>query len=106
VAHDAPLGVTQIEKHIEGNPLGFYRDDLDYAYDGRRKMATVVDVVRPKLFFHGHYHKKIDDKLEVFNEDTGLDDVVAIKGLAADGNLGSQGILDLDTLEFNFWMGW
>jgi hypothetical protein len=102
VAHDAPLGVPQIEKRIANNPHGFWEADLEYALQGRVDMAAVVDVVRPKLFFHGHYHFKVDDKLEIFNEDTGLDDVVAVKGLASDGQVASSGILDLDTLKFSF----
>jgi hypothetical protein len=68
-------------------------------------MLTVVDVVRPEIFFHGHYHRKIDDKLEIFNEETGLDDVVNIKGLAHDGELYSQGVLDTETMKFSFWYG-
>lgn len=102
VAHDAPWGVPQIEKRIAKNPNGFYSNDLEYALQGRRDMAAVVDVVRPKLYFHGHYHFKVDDKLDIFNEDTGLDDTVRIKGLASDGQDSSSGILDLETLKFSF----
>lgn len=105
VAHDAPYGVLQVEKHIFGNPLGFYEDDLKYALAGRNKMAYVVDMIRPKLFFHGHYHTKIDDKLTIFNEASRRYDVVRVKGLAADGSPASQGILDLETLKFSFWYG-
>lgn len=102
IAHDAPFGVPAIERGIQGNPNNFRQEDLEYADEGRNKMREVVDVVRPKLFFHGHYHWKVDDKLEIFNEDTGLDDVVHILGLAADGTPMSWGRLDLDTLKFRW----
>lgn len=105
VAHDAPYGVPQIEKHIFGNPMGFEEEDLKYAEQGRQKMASVVDVVRPRLFFHGHYHKKIDDRIDNFNDNTGRSDTTLVKGLAADGEAASQGTLNLETLKFSFWYG-
>jgi hypothetical protein len=105
IAHDAPYGVRQIENYIAGNPNGFEEEDLAYALQGRQDMAEVVDVVRPILFFHGHYHKRISDKILQFNENTGMDDTTRILGLASDGAPSSQGILDLETLEFDFWHG-
>lgn len=102
ITHDAPFGVPSIEKGITGNPHSFTEQDLRYAYEGRCKMREVVEAVRPKIFFHGHYHWKVDDKLEIFNENTGLDDVTLIKGLASDGVPNSYGVLDLKTLEFEF----
>lgn len=102
IAHDAPHGVGQIERRIEKNPNGFYKDDLEYALQGRMLMLNVVDVVRPKLFFHGHYHFMVDDRLYLFNENTGMDDEVQIKGLSSDGQPNSMGILDLETLKFRF----
>lgn len=102
VAHDAPFGVPTVERNISGNPFNFTEEDLRYGYEGRCKMREVVDVVRPKLFFHGHYHFKVDDKLEIFNEDTGVDDVTRILGLGADGSADSWGILDLSNLKFRW----
>jgi hypothetical protein len=103
VAHDAPLGVSQIESRIALNPHGFHPDDLAYAYEGRQKMSQVVDVVRPKIFFHGHYHFPVDDRLEIFNENTGQDDTVRIVGLDADGKPASTGVLSLPDLTVSFW---
>lgn len=105
IAHDAPLGVPQIEEGIEGNPGGFAPEDLEYALQGRKDMLSVVDIVRPKLFFHGHYHFKVDDRLEIFNENTGLSDTTRVYGLSADGRPFSSGILNLETLSFQFWNG-
>lgn len=102
IAHDAPFGVNGVEKGITGNPNNFTEEDLRYGYEGRCKMREVVDVVRPKLFFHGHYHWKVEDRLEIFNEDSGMDDEIKIRGLAADGASDSWGILDLTTLKFRW----
>jgi len=98
LAHDAPFGVPDIERRIAGNPMNFSDADLRYAYEGRKKMAEVVDVVRPKYFFHGHYHFKVENHIKTFNED-----VTQVRGLAADGAFYSEGILDLDNLHFKFW---
>lgn len=102
ITHDAPFGVPTVENGIAGNPQGFDEEDLLYAYEGRLKMREVVDVVRPKLLFHGHYHFPVDDQIEIFNEYSGIDDPVHVYGLAADGTPYSLGILDLETLSFEF----
>lgn len=96
IAHDAPLGVPQIEKRIEGNPNGFAEEDLAYALTGREKMYQVVDAVRPKLFFHGHYHFRVDDTLSFQAGDD-----VRVIGLNADGDYGTLATLELDTLKFS-----
>jgi len=103
VAHDAPYGVPSIERRIAGNPNGFHPDDLKYSDQGRQKMYNVVDIVRPKVFLHGHYHFVVDDKLEIFNENTGLPDTVRIIGMNADGAYGTCGVLTLPELQVDFW---
>lgn len=103
ITHDAPLGVSQVEMGIAGNPHGFEAEDIKYADQGRQKMLNVVDVVHPKLLVHGHYHFMVDDKLELFNEKTGLDDEVHIIGMNADGEPGTLGVLNLEDLSVEFW---
>lgn len=93
VAHDAPLGIRKIEKMISGNPFGFTAEDRLYADEGRKKMREVVDTVRPKLYFGGHYHFPVAEK----NGDT------MYYILAADGDSKSSGELDLETLNFTFY---
>lgn len=102
IAHDAPHGVPGVEQGIAGNPSNFTEEDLEYALEGRLKMKEAVDIVRPKVFFHGHYHWKVDDSISIFNEDTGLDDTTRVLGLASDGAPYSSGILDTETLDFTF----
>lgn len=97
IAHDAPFGVSGVERGIAGNPFNFTEEDLRYGYEGRCKMREVVDVVRPKLFFHGHYHFKVDDTLEFESGDR-----TKILGLAADGAPMSWGIMDLTSMEFQW----
>lgn len=92
VAHDAPLGVPTVEKNIEGNPMGFQEEDLEYALEGRKKMLEVVETIKPDLYLHGHYHFQVDDVLGPSR----------IVGLSADGEKNSFGILDLDDLSFEW----
>lgn len=50
-AHDAPLGV------VPGlNPSGWDPKGLVYAEKSSEQITKIVDVVKPKLYFHGHYH--------------------------------------------------
>lgn len=97
VAHDAPFGVPGVERGIAGNPHNFLEMDLRYAYEGRKKMQEVVDVVRPKLFFHGHYHFKVEDEIQTIDNT-----IVKVYGLAADGHPFSSGILEIPSLKFHF----
>lgn len=94
-AHDAPFGVSQIERHIGPNPFGFAKQDLLYALEGRERMRTAVEGVAPRMFFHGHYHIVIKDTLTLENSHE-----VLIRGLNADGKYGTYAILDLSDLSF------
>lgn len=94
LAHDVPFGVNQVETRIAKNPHRFARQDLDYALTGRQIMLKAVEGVKPKLYFHGHYHFVVKDTLK-------LDDTeVKIFGLNADGKYGTCGILETDDLSF------
>lgn len=95
-AHDAPLGVPTIEKRIAANPHRFFRQDLDYALIGREKMLKAITGVKPKMYFHGHYHFVVRDLLPVEGHN------VEIYGMSADGTPGTYGILDLEDLSFSF----
>lgn len=93
--HDAPLGVPTIEKRIAPNPNGFYEADLQYALEGREKMLAAVTGVLPQKLFHGHYHFLVNDFIDI-------DGVrVRIHGMSSDGQYGTYGTLDLDTLNFH-----
>jgi hypothetical protein len=94
LAHDAPF-VKQIQERIARNPFGFDREDLKYAYDGRLLMDKAFCHVKPKLFFHGHYHFPVD---EAVLWGRGYADSRVI-GLDRDGTAEAIGYLNLDTLE-------
>lgn len=92
VGHDAPFAPS-IQERIKGNPHGFRKDDLDYAYAGRVLMDEAFVGVKPKVFLHGHYHFPV---FETVND-------ALIAGLNCDGSNYSLGALDTDTLDVAIW---
>lgn len=70
LAHDAPLGIVQITKRIFSNPGGFDKAGLDYAYEGRLVMTEAFNAVQPEFFFHGHYHFKVSEFVDLPNGGT------------------------------------
>lgn len=96
VAHDAPFGVPTIERKIAHNPNGFLEEDLAYALVGRERMLKAVSGVKPKVYFHGHYHFPVRDLLPVDGHN------VEIYGMTCDGMYGTYGSLDLETLTFGY----
>ncbi len=62
LCHDVPAGVRI--PCIEGNPLGFPVSEIEAAEQYRRLLRSVVDVVRPRHLFAGHYHCRLDVQLD------------------------------------------
>lgn len=94
LAHDAPWGSTEITRRISHNPHGFAQRDLEYANEGRIVMTKAVNIVQPKVFFHGHYHFPVDEEISFpFGK-------VRQIGLAADAGPFSSGVLDTETLGY------
>lgn len=94
LAHDAPFGSRQIQQFIGSNPFGFLQRDLEYADSGREIMTEAIELVRPEVFFHGHYHIPVD---EAVNASWGSFHQI---GLNADGKDHSAGIFDTDTMKY------
>ena len=92
LAHDAPF-VQQIQKAIGHNPHGFAREDIEYAYEGRKLIDKAFSGVRPKVFIHGHYHFNVDETVNWPNGES------RVFGLDRDGTAGAIGFLDLSTLD-------
>jgi len=92
LAHDAPDGGTRAVQRIIDHPHGWTTAGLNYAAEGRELMNMAVAGVRPKVFAHGHYHvagiRQTSDTLWL--------------SLHCDGNELAAGILDTETLEFEW----
>lgn len=99
LAHDAPF-CPQIQARISGNPGGFEKEDLEYAYEGRKLMEKAVQGVAPRAVFHGHYHFMVND--EIWVERDGKTAETAVVGFNCDGFNGSMGTYDTETGETTF----
>ncbi|AXK88587.1 metallophosphoesterase [Nocardia farcinica] len=61
ICHDVPAGIRI--PCIEGNPFRFPEAQIYAAELNRRVLRGVVDVVQPKRLFAGHYHCRLDTRL-------------------------------------------
>lgn len=105
LCHDLTWGV-----HI---PLGPESDwppeDIERSNINRKLVRLAADVVQPKLFMHGHYHKFNDETTELFASEAS-DETYTTRhvGLDMEGTAMNLAILDTDTLELEFidyWTG-
>lgn len=85
VTHDCPSGVDI--PGIEGNPLGFPKEEIAVSDKHRELLGYVVGNLQPKILVHGHYHVAYSDTL----------DSTTIKGLDCDGKPLDKNVWLLDT---------
>lgn len=60
LTHDCPMGVRPLEKFLESETARFgvpYKTEFA-STQHRSALATVTDVVKPRLLVHGHYHHR------------------------------------------------
>ena len=71
---------------------------LRYAREGRLLINEAVDIVKPSLFAHGHFH--VSD--ERYSDEANC----RYLSLGSDGDTSNVGILDLETLTFDWAYNW
>lgn len=89
---DAPYAIDKVDRICAANPKGWSERALNYAREGRRMMTEAYEGVRPRVFFHGHYHVAETKPVVVSGRD-GL-----MVGLHMQGHTGNTVLLDLDAL--------
>ena len=100
IAHDAPNGVPALSVNSKNDNSKLSVEALQYAAESRYMMTHAVDGVRPKVFFHGHYHKAyINDAVLGVPGDTYN---VRSVGLAKDKDANNVAILDVSDLSVRF----
>lgn len=52
LSHDCPISVD-ISKYLD------YKRDIK-THGNRQKLQDIVEILKPKMLFHGHYHQRID----------------------------------------------
>lgn len=92
LSHDCPAGVNRLETHLE---LTSKSMGVDYKLDrdsraNRTALWQVVELAKPKLLIHGHYHYAYTDVLRWDGHE------MQVAGLACDGMGNSYTIIDTD----------
>lgn len=99
LAHDAPVGISTLEdSHRTGNKWSL--EGLAYSDESRRMMSAAVDIVRPKMFFHGHYH--VDYRETVTMGESGSTFDVDFVGMNMNGRERNLAVLDASSLELSY----
>lgn len=75
--HDCPTGVEIPD--LRRNPMNLPPDVLNQANNHRNLLRQIVDAVKPKRLYHGHYHVRYDGML------WGNDYTTEVHGLDCDG---------------------
>lgn len=95
ICHDAPNGISTIEREIGHNPHGFAAADILYAAEGRLRLDEAFRGVSPDLFIHGHYHFKVDEIIP----SRGRIGSTRIFGLECNNQEFNLGMFDTETYE-------
>lgn len=105
ITHDCPSGVPILEHGTQAFGNGFWAaEDIEYANGSRTALRNVVNVAKPEILLHGHWHKKAD-LLTTLTDDGGesydLRSVCLDKERSNKGNIGIM-FLDREEVEFHF----
>lgn len=92
ITHDVPAGVRI--PCIEGNPLGFPAAEIEAAERHRQLLRQIVDQVRPRRLFAGHYHCRLTAPL-VGRDYRTLVDILADDSAPVPDNVATVNLRDL-----------
>ena len=100
LAHDCPSGVPLFGGHKAGTGNWGY-EDIAYAVKSRDSLRDAVDVVKPDLLLHGHYHFLADYTTELLDN---VDEKYTLHsvGLNKDEEKNNIAVLTLPTLQLDF----
>lgn len=97
ISHEAPFNIDALEQMKEQNKDDWLPVELAYAHESQKMMTYAVEIVRPKMLFHGHYHHGyIENTLFVDSLGEGFSTLV--HGMDMNRNQKNIGILDCETL--------
>jgi hypothetical protein len=99
LAHDAPVGISALENsHRTGSKWSM--EGLAYADESRRMMSVAVDIVRPMMFIHGHYHT--DYRETIIRGDGAVTFDVNCIGMNMNGKKNNLAILNVSLLKLTY----
>ena len=101
ITHEAPLGIRQLDIIKAESASDWEPVELRYAYLSQKMMSVAVDIVRPKMLFHGHYHHGYqEDVLFIGGDGSGFSTLIT--GLNENGMLRNLGILTPQSYSFEW----
>lgn len=100
IAHDAPNGVSALSWTSKADTKKHSPEALMYSAESRYMMTHAVDGVRPKVFFHGHYHNAYMETTELGLPGDTYE--VTSVGLAMNNEQDNLAILNLADLSVDF----
>jgi hypothetical protein len=84
ITHDCPFGINipgiHTDEKLDAEKSFWPLSEIALANDHRKKLARVVDAVRPSLLVHGHYHVRYSALRR------GEDFLMQVEGLDCDGS--------------------
>ena len=98
VTHDCPEGVPLFGSHRTSDDE-WSIEAMAYGSHSRDDLRVAVDVVKPELLFHGHYHHYLDLNTELVDAE-GESYMLHTIGLDKDGEANNIGILELPSKKF------
>ncbi len=99
VAHDCPAGVPLFGGHKAGVG-GWSAEDISYAEKSRVALRFAVDIVKPELYFHGHYHFFAEYKT-ILQDGNNQEYLLHSIGLDKDKAPNNIGVLSLPSKQFD-----
>lgn len=92
ICHDVPAGVDI--PWITNNPLGLPREEIYAAETHRNALRKVVNEVRPKVLYAGHYHGRLTTELDGHGYSTTVEILDMDRDPIGDNTI----IVDLDSI--------
>jgi predicted phosphodiesterase len=94
VSHDCPYGVDipgiHADEKLDAEKSFWPSSEIYLANQHRRKLKRIVDAVKPKVLYHGHYHVKYDGVYDFGGVR------FPVRGLAEDGSSLDENTMILD----------
>lgn len=102
IGHDAPLHLPSLDAWLAATDHGWPPAGLKYSAEGRAMFHRGFQQVRPRLYLGGHYHRHIDERVTYTTGDTEFQTHVVILDQGGSASATSQAILDVHTIELEY----
>jgi predicted phosphodiesterase len=99
IGHDAPLGVPLLERRLAETAKYWSAEGRNYSEIGRQVFHQGFLQVRPQLYFGGHYHHHVDQRVRFGDGAATFETRVVILDCNGGKDPDTLAILNVETLE-------